>query len=63
MPKAHKEEVAERSLRGANQWNEVKDRLNSPGNAGRPAAAAVHRPRDRDQPEVLLMDEPARRST
>ena len=39
------EEVAERSLRGANLWNEVKDRLCIA------RAIAV-------QPDVLLMDEP-----
>ena len=39
------------SLRGANLWNEVKDRLNRPGSGplGRPAAAAVHRARHRGQ--------------
>jgi phosphate transport system ATP-binding protein len=29
------------------------------GPLGRPAAAPVHRPRDRREPEILLLDEPA----
>ena len=47
--KSELDDIVEKSLKGANLWNEVKDRLNKPG-AGpvrRPAAAAVHRPRDR----------------
>ena len=37
------------SLRGAGLWDEVKDRLGEPGHRalGRPAAAPVHRARDR----------------
>ncbi len=40
------EELAERSLRGANLWNEVKDRLDKAGGepVRWPAAAVVHRP-------------------
>ncbi len=40
------DEVVETSLRGANLWDEVKDRLGRPGLGPlrRPAAAAVHRP-------------------
>ncbi len=43
------DEVTERSLKGANLWNEVKDRLDKPGggSVGWSAAASVHRPRHR----------------
>ncbi len=43
------DDVAEKSLRGANLWEEVKDRLDKPGGrtVGWTAAASVHRPRDR----------------
>ena len=43
------DEVAERALRGANLWTEVKDRLGQAGRrpVRRAAAAAVHRPGDR----------------
>ena len=43
------DETVERSLRGAALWDEVKDRLHESalGALGRPAAAAVHRARDR----------------
>ncbi len=49
------------SLREAALWDEVKDRLKTSalGPLRWPAAAPVHRPRYRRQPEVLLMDEPA----
>ena len=49
--KADLDERVERALRGAALWDEVKDRL-KPERARpvrRPAAAAVHRPRDRDR--------------
>ena len=44
--KSELDDVVEKSLRGANLWEEVKDRLNRPGSGPvrRPAAAAVHRP-------------------
>ena len=47
--KATLDEACERSLRGAALWDEVKDRLDESGARalGRPAAAAVHRARDR----------------
>ena len=43
------DDVVEQSLRGANLWNEVKDRLEQARRrpVRRPAAAAVHRPRHR----------------
>ena len=49
MKKDDADELVEKSLRGANLWNEVKDRLEQArlGPLRRPAAAAVHRPRDR----------------
>ena len=49
IKKADMDEIVERSLRGANLWEEVKDRLGKPGIGPlrRPAAAPVHRARDR----------------
>ena len=46
---ADADDIVERSLRGANLWDEVKDRLDTPGGepVGRPAAASLHRPGDR----------------
>ena len=43
------DELVEKSLQGANLWNEVKDRLDAPGlrPLRRPAAAPLHRARDR----------------
>ena len=54
MSKSDADDLVEKSLRGANLWNEVKDRLDKPGFGPlrRPAAAPVHRPRDRGAPEV-----------
>ena len=45
----HRSERVEESLRGAGLWDEVKDRLGTPGHRPlrRPAAAAVHRAHDR----------------
>ena len=60
IKKADADDIVETSLRGANLWDEVKDRLDKPGSACRaasssacasPGAIAV-------EPDVLLMDEP-----
>ena len=49
--KATLDDACERSLRGAALWDEVKDRLRHqrPVALRRPAAAALHRARDRDR--------------